>query len=609
MKEFILILSALTGTWMTAIADEALTLSPPPAGVDATPILRAALAKCEREDISRLVLSPGRWELHPDKAAGMFRHISNHDPGYKRVALHLDHLDNFEIDGQGASLICHGAMIPFAVDHSKQITIRNLTIDWDKPFHLEGTVTALGKDYFDLKVLPGCRPVIKDGVLLGGIADGTWGNDRDPKEVRQDYVWNYWIDPQTRAAASTQLQLRLWNAEKETFAEVTGIGPLHYRIRNAHRGSLPELGTVMVAKGKRRMNRLSPAIHLSSSDDVLLENITIHHAGGMGLIAEDCANPTLRNFHVRLHDNPRSLVTTTADATHFVGCRGTVTIEDCLFENMLDDACNVHGIYAPAEGLIAPNRLAVSFSHFQQLGTAFARPGDRVRLIHRDTLLPYGDERRITDIERVNEDYYILTLDEPVDSFYQANSSVENIATRPSLIFRNNVSRNNRARSILVTAGDKVAIEGNRFERPSMMSILIEGDNHFWYESGAVTDVTIRDNVFIGHSPYAPLLKLAPMQRGAPAIQPPYHQNIRILNNRIEAASNKLIEARRIEGLEFSGNTVSYNEDLKGEPTIHLTACEDASFIGNRFAEATEIKVTPETTSVRIEGNKGLIQD
>jgi len=609
LRKWIQLLGALVVICSPAQAERALTLSAPGEGVDATPMLREALAKCRQEKIPQLVLQAGRWELHPDQAPGMFRHISNHDPSYKRVALHLDGFENFEIDGSGATLLCHGVLVPIAVDHSKQIVIRNLTIDWDQLFHLEGMVTAVGGDSFDLKVLPECHPILKDGVLMGGMADGASGDDQDPKEARQDYLWNYWINPKTRAAASTQGQLNLWNSQKKCFAEVTEIGPLHYRIRNAHSRSLPELGSVMVGKGKRRMNRLSPAIHLSSSDDVQLEDITIHHAGGMGLIAEDCANPTLRRFRVQLHDQPRSLVTATADATHFVGCRGTVTIENCLFENMLDDACNVHGIYAPTEGLVAPNRLAVSFSHFQQLGTAFARPGDRMRLIDSDTLLPYASERQITAVERINEDFYILTLDEAIDAIYQKNSSVENISTCPNLVFRNNICRNNRARSILVTAGGKVVIEDNLFERPSMMAILIEGDNHFWYESGAVSDVTIRHNRFIGLAPDAPLLKLAPMQHGAPPVQSPYHRNIRIVDNTIQAASPKLIEARRIGGLEFSGNAVNYDDSITEESAIDLTDCEGVKFSQNHFSRSTRIKINPTSAEIETTANQGLIRD
>ena len=34
------------------------------------------------------------------------------------------------------------------------------------------------------------------------------------------------------------------------------------------------------------------------------------------------------------------VISTTADATHFVNCKGDILIENCRFENMLDDGTN-----------------------------------------------------------------------------------------------------------------------------------------------------------------------------------------------------------------------------------------------------------------------------
>lgn len=52
------------------------------------------------------------------------------------------------------------------------------------------------------------------------------------------------------------------------------------------------------------------------------------------------------------------------------------------------------------------------------------------------------------------------------------------------------------ARSILVSTPRKVVIEGNTFSS-IMSAILFEGDMSHWYESGAVRDVTVRNNRFL----------------------------------------------------------------------------------------------------------------
>ncbi len=56
----------------------------------------------------------------------------------------------------------------------------------------------------------------------------------------------------------------------------------------------------------------------TSADGVTVEDVTVHHAGGMGVIAEDCANPALRRFRVARKPGARSLMTTTADADYYV---------------------------------------------------------------------------------------------------------------------------------------------------------------------------------------------------------------------------------------------------------------------------------------------------
>ena len=170
--------------------------------------------------------------------------------------------------------------------------------------------------------------------------------------------------------------------------------------------------------------------------------------------------------------------------------------------------------------------------------------------------------------------------------------------------------RNNRARCVLMTAGGKVLIENNLFERPSMMGILVEGDNQFWYESGAVEDLTIRSNKFIGLSAFAPLLRLAPMQPGEKRSLPPYHHHIRILDNTIEAASPLVLDATRVGGLEFSGNTVVLpaHPANPATPAFKLTDCADLVFRGNKFSQPAVLRTTPPDTPVRLEHNENLQQ-
>lgn len=276
---------------------------------------------------------------------------------------------------------------------------------------------------------------------------------------------------------------------------VTPKAPGRYELQTRFVRALPPVGTILTFKGVFTQNRHSPAIHATASSGVLVEDVTIHHCGGMGLIAEKTDNVTVRRLQVVLRKGSPRIITTTADATHFCNCRGTVLIEECIFENMLDDATNVHGSYVRVTGITAPNQVIARINHPQQAGYEFAGKGDEIDVVDGQTLACETHLRG--EKTGTHHAHYIrLTFTSPVEGRLTVGDGLENMSWYPELIFRNNVVRNNRARSILVSTPRKVIIEGNTFS--SMMSaILFEGDMDHWYEPGAVRDVTIRNNKFL----------------------------------------------------------------------------------------------------------------
>ena len=52
----------------------------------------------------------------------------------------LRDLKNVTIDLGGAKIVLHGRMMPFAVYDCENITFRNFSIDYDRPFFTQGTV-------------------------------------------------------------------------------------------------------------------------------------------------------------------------------------------------------------------------------------------------------------------------------------------------------------------------------------------------------------------------------------------------------------------------------------------------------------------------------------
>jgi polygalacturonase len=193
--------------------------------------------------------------------------------------------------------------------------------------------------------------------------------------------------------------------------------------------------------------------------------------------------------------------------------------------------------------------------------------------------------------------------------------SAENLTWYPDLIMRNNTVRENRARSVLVTTKGKVLIENNYFSS-QMHGILIEGDNNKWYESGAVRDVTIRNNTFedIGYevTKRYPLLAspLYTSEQRMGAGQ--YHRNIHFTGNTIKTFNGLIAKARSVKGLHISGNKIEFSRGYPAAdegPAIVLEYCDDVT-IADNIAEGFEgplaISESSDTTHVDIRGNRGF---
>ena len=393
--------------------------------------------------------------------------------------------------------------------------------------------------------------------------------------------------------------------------KVTKPGKNLIKLEKCFRKEPPPVGSTLVVYGVHPTSRLCPAIHITNSKDVKIQNVTVHAAGGMGLIVERTENIELDGMKVT--STEERVVSTRADATHFIGCKGLIKVENCLFEHMLDDAINVHGAYVPVVEYLGNNEFLCNISHFQQWGLIFGEPGDKIAIMDRSTVLPVS-QTEITGIRILNEHRFVVTVAAVPEQLPEI-MSVENLTWNPDLEFRNNTVRENRARSILVTTKGKVVIENN-YLSSQMHGILIEGDNNKWYESGAVQDVVIRNNEFINpgfaRDNRYPLLASPLFTEEQHMGEGRYHRNITFENNIVKSFNGHLVEARSVDGLKIINNKLIYCDDYpktdEGE-TIKLEYCDNVLVEGNRaegFDKPILITKTDDTERLVVGKNEGF---
>ena len=124
----------------------------PHAEGDMTATIRKAIENTKDKEI-QLIFEKGTYLFLPDYALGKYKYITNHGNGYKKIIFNFEGFNSVEIDGQGSEFIFHGQVAPFVFTSCQNITVKNITIDWDIPFSFQGDVLAVNEaeHYIDIK--------------------------------------------------------------------------------------------------------------------------------------------------------------------------------------------------------------------------------------------------------------------------------------------------------------------------------------------------------------------------------------------------------------------------------------------------------------------------
>lgn len=302
-------------------------------------------------------------------------------------------------------------------------------------------------------------------------------------------------------------------------------------------------------------HRLCPAVVATDCRDVTLRGVTIHHAGGMGLLAQRTHNVTVDRC--RVTPSTGRMISTTADATHFVNCTGRLVLSDNLFENQKDDATNIHGVYVQVAEQVGDDQIVVRLRHRQQHGFDFLRPGSVVEFVRGKSMVTYA-KGEVAAVDRVNRERTRLTLRDDLPRGVRIGDALAEVRDYPEVAIRNNVVRNNRARGMLLNCRGPVVVEGNHFHTPGA-AILFEGDAFHWFEQGGVRDCVIRNNTFenclFGVWGKAVIDVKAGVREDKQTSR--YNKNIVVSDNLFRVfGSTPLLHAYCVDGITWERNTV-----------------------------------------------------
>lgn len=534
---------------------------------NASPVLQKALAKIKAEykEGEKVILRfpEGRYEFHEKGAAVREYYISNHDQtNPKKVGIALEDMKNLTLDGQGSEFVFHGRMLPVSLLRSENCLLKNFSIDFENP-HI-AQVKIVENDP-------------QDGIVF---EPAPWVDYRIAKDSIFEAYGEGWTMRHSWGIAFDGDTKHLVYNTSDIGCPTKGASEVAPRRIHAPGWKDARLvpGTVVAMRG---WGRPTPGIFLSHDVNTTIENVKVHYAEGMGLLAQLCENITLEKFGVCLKgDADPRYFTTQADATHFSGCKGKIVSCNGLYEGMMDDAINVHGTYLKVVKRVDDRTLVGRYMHGRSWGFEWGCPGDEVQFIRSNTMELVGKQNKIISIRPYDKEQtegareFLITFQEPVDQVIneQSGFGIENLTWTPEVLFSGNVIRNNRARGSLFSTPRKTIVENNLFDHTSGAAILLCGDCNGWFETGACRHVIIRKNRFVNAltnlfqftnaviSIYPEIPDLKGQQQyfhGGP------EGGIVIEDNEFETFDAPILYAKSVDGLVFRNNTIKLNTEYK----------------------------------------------
>ncbi|WP_111708891.1 alpha-1,3-galactosidase-related protein [Lutibacter citreus] len=542
---------------------------------DMTLTVRNAIENAKDKDI-KLIFEKENYIFHTDYAIGKYLYITNHGNGFKKIIFNFEGFNSVEIEGNGAEFIFRGQAAPMVFEGCKKISVKNLTIDWDIPFSFQGDVIAVNKaeGYYDLKPYTDgfSWKLSKGRILFPGI------NHFDFESLGSTLSHN----KETKAVDYGAFDMSL----RPNYVEKLKNGNLRFYDENMKK--FPRVGSVLQSKGDKKNNRYAPAFLVRNSKNIIFDKVVIHHALGMGFLFERSEDIKILNSGIYIREGSDRVISIIADATHFANCKGNILIENCRLEGMYDDGTNVHGTYVEVEKVLNANTVRVALKHDQQMGFQFAGKGDEIWFIKNPN--PKRDGVNTVKSVKVINDYYSdITFKKNVPTDLKPGDILENKTWNPVFTMRGNTIRDHRARNIIIKTPKKIIIENN--DLSSMMSsIMLRGETFYWFESGNVEDVIIRNNRFV-HCAYGgaehAVLKVSPRLGKTFNQTATYDRNILFENNTIETFDNRIIWADRVDGLIIRGNkikqTTTEKQQYPNAFMFDLENCDNVEISKNTY--------------------------
>lgn len=493
---------------------------------DATALVQAKLAALPSEG-GIVRLAKDTYHFYESSAQTMMLSPSNNQRGEKLVVMPLEGRQDVTIDGCGSTFVFHGRTFPFVATNCTGLTFKNFTVTTRYPSCAGFVVTEKSDAGFSVR--------FDEGVCPFSVADGHLAFSLDGHEISTR-------DGRLSLHALDRLMIIYMMApsspgDKATFpAGFVGVTPeiigerlvrfTYYGDTHAKSIKLPyAVGEKVVLNLEEK--RYRDVFFFEDCNDISIENVTIRRFGGMGVVGQRSGNIRIDRLAAEPCDGER--VTLTADIVQFINCFGEIAMANCAGGHSLDDWINIHGNYLKVEA-VKGNCVRLRTQHASHAGFFPYRPGDALEFVtaHERTVVARA---KVVSLKTVPSDATVcdVVIDADLSDTGVVGLLVENATLNPDVTLTGN--RFVDYPNVRLSGRGRYLIEGNRFER-CYSAVLGMDLADYWFESGRIADMTIRNNTVLNGGGFS--FGLSGWTGGEPDV-PKIHGRILLEDNTFES--------------------------------------------------------------------------
>eukprot|EP01051_Picozoa_sp_SAG22_P007291 SAG22_NODE_508_length_9621_cov_30.889414_2_plen_927_part_00 len=306
----------------------------------------------------------------------------------KPIGLWLRRLSNVVIEGEGSLLLMHGLMTPLCVDHSHNVSVRNLRVDYPHPSVVEALVTRVSSDgkSLDLKVHRANNVSVSNGkVVFGSFGEG-WTLDGvkglSPKSQSDHRAWTLCqeFDPESDIT---------WRRSNPlTGAKVTLLPGDGQSLRLTYTKKQSQVPAVRHHLWWRDGGRANAGVLTQYSSNISYANLQMHFQSGFCMVSQYTDGISFDN--VSSVAAAGRYCSCSADFLHFSGCSGQINVTGGRFLGSQDDGVNVHGTHLAIVAQPSSTKIIVQFMQHESYGYEAFFAGDVIQFTRADTLESFG---------------------------------------------------------------------------------------------------------------------------------------------------------------------------------------------------------------------------